>query len=756
MKRIDTVKDALNCVTKYTDARGNLTCTQRPNGTKETCTYNAAGQLLTQNDTRGDEVLTAYSYTYDEHGNVTAISGTETTAKEGISTLSGVSMTYDTENRLITYNGEEIRYDADGNMTYGPVNGVMSELTYDCRNRLVSAGGVTYTYDAENNRIAMESDRHKETYVVDTVSGSLSRILTITEGSTTNADAAAHADGGKTNAGASVTTTLCIYGQGLICEKTGDIYRYHHYNNLGSTMKLTDAKGGVTASFTYGTYGELLSGSTGYTRFLYNGRCGVMTDDNGFYYMRQRYYSPELKRFVNQDVIRGSLENSQSLNRYSYVQGNPVSYTDPFGLSPLGGLFTGTTVWHGVLGLLGCIPGPVGMVANLIDCGIYLAEGDYFGAAICVMNTITMGTTSLASNLLKGGKLCGVANAALRVATVSERIAGGLTFAQNFYNAGQIGIQMYCKYGIMGESLGLDTAGEVLGLGLSAMGCAGGIYNMGHTSKGLLELQGKAEAGMLCFVAGTKVKTLDGDKNIEDIEIGDEVWSCDVETGETGCKHVTRLSVNEASQIAHVTIDGQTIEATTTHPFYVEGYGFKPAGELTVGDKVRLLDGEDDETRGTGEVEAVTIECLDEPVKVYNFEVEDWHTYYVAELGVLVHNIGCIGGQVSGNSGYFKVNYNGVESPIYRGGNDFTVQSNEVKINPLTGKVKTSHGVSLDVNPNTIARFGGAYRIDSIPEGLKIIQRGIRAEHFEIVPAYEMSLEAFQDLLNQITVTGPL
>ena len=373
----------------------------------------------------------------------------------------------------------------------------------------------------------------------------------------------------------------------------------------------------------------------GFTRFLYNGRCGVITDDNGFYYMRQRYYSPELNRFVNQDVIRGSLDNSQSLNRYSYVQGNPVSYTDPFGLSPLNGLFTGTTLWHGVLGLLGCIPGPVGAIANFIDCGIYLAEGDYFGAAICFMNGVTLGTTAIAGSLLKAGKLCGVANTALRVAMVSERIGGALTFAQNFYNIGQTGIQMYCKYGIMGESMGLDTVGEVLGIGLSAMGCAGGLYSMGHTSKELLALQEKVEAGMLCFVAGTKVKTLDGDKNIEDIEVGDEVWSCDVETGETGSKRVTRLSVNEARDIAHVTIDGETIDATTTHPFYVEGYGFKPAGQLLAGEKVRLLDG------GIGEVESVTVEHLDEPVKVYNFEVEDWHTYYVAEMGVLVHNRGC-------------------------------------------------------------------------------------------------------------------
>ncbi|MDE6702006.1 MAG: hypothetical protein K2K10_13505 [Acetatifactor sp.] len=254
------------------------------------------------------------------------------------------------------------------------------------------------------------------------------------------------------------------------------------------------------------------------------------------------------------------------------------------------------------------------------------------------MNGVTLGTTALAGALVKAEKLCKVADTALRVAMVSERIGGALTFAQNFYNIGQTGIQMYCKYGIMGESMGLDTVGEVLGIGLSAMGCASGLYSMGHTSKGLLELQEKVEAGMLCFVAGTKVKTPDGDRNIE---VGDEVWSCDVETGETGCKRVTRLSVSEFSDIAHVTIDGETIDATTTHPFYVEEYGFKPAGQLLAGEKVRLLDG------GTGEVEAVTVEHLDEPVKVYNFEVEDWHTYYVAELGVLVHNKGC--GTTTGN-----------------------------------------------------------------------------------------------------------
>ena len=102
-----------------------------------------------------------------------------------------------------------------------------------------------------------------------------------------------------------------------------------------------------------------------------------------------------------------------------------------------------------------------------------------------------------------------------------------------------------------------------------------------------------------------------------------------------------------------------------------------------------------------------------------------------------------------------KVNYKGEERPVYRGGDDFTVESKDIKINSETGNVRTTYGVSLDVDPNTVSKFGGAYRIGSLPEGLEIIQRGIRAEHYEIVPVYEMPLETYQELLNQIVISGP-
>ena len=63
--------------------------------------------------------------------------------------------------------------------------------------------------------------------------------------------------------------------------------------------------------------------------------------------------------------------------------------------------------------------------------------------------------------------------------------------------------------------------------------------------------------------------------------------------------------------------------------------GFVHAQDLKAGDKVLLLDGT------ITEIENVEIEHREEPVKIYNFEVEDWHTYYVSESGVLVHNRDC-------------------------------------------------------------------------------------------------------------------
>ncbi|MNW31227.1 tRNA nuclease WapA precursor [compost metagenome] len=126
-----------------------------------------------------------------------------------------------------------------------------------------------------------------------------------------------------------------VYGLGLLGrEDASGAYQTYHYDRRGSTVALTALDGTITDTYEYGPYGEQI-GHEGATEqpFRYNGRDGVMTDANGLYHMRARYYSPDIKRFINRDVVTGTISDTPTLNRYAYVNGNPISYIDPFGLS---------------------------------------------------------------------------------------------------------------------------------------------------------------------------------------------------------------------------------------------------------------------------------------------------------------------------------------------------------------------------------------------------------------------------------------
>jgi RHS repeat-associated protein len=124
-----------------------------------------------------------------------------------------------------------------------------------------------------------------------------------------------------------------VYGLGLIGQEQDGEYLTYHFDLRGSTVALTNENAQVTEQFQYSLYGLLISGDTSKTPFLFNGMYGVMTDESSLYYMRARLYSPEIRRFVNQDILLGNITEGQSLNRYAYVTRQPVSYVDPYGLT---------------------------------------------------------------------------------------------------------------------------------------------------------------------------------------------------------------------------------------------------------------------------------------------------------------------------------------------------------------------------------------------------------------------------------------
>jgi hypothetical protein len=64
---------------------------------------------------------------------------------------------------------------------------------------------------------------------------------------------------------------------------------------------------------------------------------------------------------------------------------------------------------------------------------------------------------------------------------------------------------------------------------------------------------------------------------------------------------------------------GERIETTLNHPCSVEDKGFVPAGQLAIGNAII--------TRAGPDVEVVGIEWKGQPNRVYNFTVQDEHTY---------------------------------------------------------------------------------------------------------------------------------
>ena len=241
------------------------------NSTKMCYTYNSLSRVTarTVKKLSDNSVVSTETFNYDAAGNVTSAPDS--------------SFQYDTNNRLSSFNGNTVSYDLDGNM----LSNASLTCTYDSANRLVSAGGHTHTYNAEDVRIRNLCAEKDTTYTYNT-NAKLSMLLM------------------KNTNG---TVTKYVYGKGLIGEEVSGAFKTYHFDCRGSTIAITDASGNITDTFAYDTYGKLLSRTgTNKVIFGYNGRDGVVTDDNGLIYMRARYYSPEMKRFINADVVAGAID----------------------------------------------------------------------------------------------------------------------------------------------------------------------------------------------------------------------------------------------------------------------------------------------------------------------------------------------------------------------------------------------------------------------------------------------------------------
>lgn len=200
-----------------------------------------------------------------------------------------------------------------------------------------------------------------------------------------------------------------------------------------------------------------------------------------------------------------------------------------------------------------------------------------------------------------------------------------------------------------------------------------------------------------CFEAGTPVVTENGAVAIEDITVGDRVLSYDYVTGEQSYQSVTATSIRQTNELIAFSVGGEQIVTTPRHPFYVVNddtyHGYTAAEYLSAGDCILTADG------NYAVIEAVEKQLLAEPINVYNFTVENNHSYYVGEAELLVHNAGGCGEKVYKKS-TTKTTYNA---------GDKTPDGWEI----LESTAKKLNGKGNDV------RFGGQLSMDTIDDILK-------------------------------------
>ncbi|MFD7162217.1 polymorphic toxin type 27 domain-containing protein [Streptomyces violascens] len=135
-----------------------------------------------------------------------------------------------------------------------------------------------------------------------------------------------------------------------------------------------------------------------------------------------------------------------------------------------------------------------------------------------------------------------------------------------------------------------------------------------------------------CFPAGTMIATDTGQKPIEQIKVGDRVWSSDPASGKRSLQRVLKLFNRSVDQLVEVRTASGKVAASDSHRFWVQNKGWVEARDLRAGDEFRTKDGNSDKVLDTALVKGKT--------QVFNFEVDNAHTYYVyaGSTPILVHN----------------------------------------------------------------------------------------------------------------------
>jgi RHS repeat-associated protein len=412
------------------DNNGNVTAMSQ--GTKSAAyTYDALNQLTRVNDGFTNKTTT---YTYDNAGNILERKEyAYTTGTLGTPTAT-FAYEYDSEwkDKLVSYNGETISYDEIGN----PVSYRGYTMAWQGK-RLESLSGdgltASYTYDEQGIRSGK---------TINGVTTSFSY-----NGSLLMAQVAP---------GKSLLFSYDANGQAISVNYNGTEY-YYLRNGQNDIVGLMDESGVRVVEYIYDAWGKLISttGTLATTLgadnpFRYRGY--YYDTETGLYYLTTRYYDPEVCRFISADVYMSTGQGVLGGNMWAYCLNNPLIYEDSQGkIGILGTLLIGTAI-GAAFGFIG-------------NCITNLIAGDN------ILDGWALATISGAATGLLATSGLGVAGQAIGNAIIS---AGA-----NIYQQSQSGGSFdWLEFGIE-TTLGL-ASGFAGGKGVLSKSKGSGITNMAY------------------------------------------------------------------------------------------------------------------------------------------------------------------------------------------------------------------------------------------------------------------------------------
>ncbi|WP_048065292.1 DUF2341 domain-containing protein [Methanosarcina acetivorans] len=233
-------------------------------------------------------------FTYDRYGSIRQVDNNG-------ATVSSYGYSATPSHAPVTYNGNTLDYDANGNLVddedfiyvYNDAN-QLSEVRYSANNSLVEK----YWYDANGQRIKKQNSDGEFTYYIN-------KFYEIDNG---------------------ISTSYFFRDDERVAKETSESMEWYLSDHIGSTSLMVN-ENGLEVERTDFPYGQVRSG--GLEKYGFTGQ--ENDADTGLMYYGARYYSPEYRVFVQPDTMLPDPYNPQALNRYSYVLNNPVKYTDPSG-----------------------------------------------------------------------------------------------------------------------------------------------------------------------------------------------------------------------------------------------------------------------------------------------------------------------------------------------------------------------------------------------------------------------------------------